>query len=159
MLEATETSVDQPLLSPFEVCLTNTSLSVRQALNDVLEALCPLGLDVEECATIELVLAEVLNNVVEHAYEESQHDAIIRVMGEQRPNGLHLRVVDLGRQVSEEAQLFRSAPDVDCAISDLPEGGFGWFLIRDLAKDVKYQRRGEENHLTLRLAIATDKVN
>ncbi|MEL7081583.1 MAG: ATP-binding protein, partial [Pseudomonadota bacterium] len=38
---------------------------------------------------------------------------------------------------------------------DLPEGGFGWFLIKDLAKDVDYKRVGWENRLSLRLAVAT----
>jgi serine/threonine-protein kinase RsbW len=40
-------------------------------------------------------------------------------------------------------------------LEDLPEGGFGWFLIQNLAKDVTYNRVGDVNELKLRLAIGT----
>ena len=39
------------------------------------------------------------------------------------------------------------APDPD----DLPEGGFGWHLIRSLSKDLEYHREGDRNFLTFRL--------
>ena len=39
---------------------------------------------------------------------------------------------------------FGFAPDVTVALDDLPEGGFGWFLIKDLARDVSYERQGNE---------------
>jgi serine/threonine-protein kinase RsbW len=39
-------------------------------------------------------------------------------------------------------------------LMDLPEGGFGWFLIKDLAKDVVYARVEGENRLQLRVAVA-----
>ena len=42
----------------------------------------------------------------------------------------------------------------DVPMQDMPEGGFGWFLIKDLAKDVTYHRVKAENHLSLRLAVA-----
>ncbi len=42
---------------------------------------------------------------------------------------------------------------LNVGLCDLPEGGFGWFLIKDLAKDLKYRRIGQENHLHLRIAI------
>ena len=43
--------------------------------------------------------------------------------------------------------------EIDRPICDLPEGGFGWFLIRDLAKDLSYQRLAQENRIELRLAV------
>ena len=42
---------------------------------------------------------------------------------------------------------------LDVETRDLPEGGFGWFLIQHLAKDVTYCRAGDQNWLKLRLAI------
>ncbi|MEL6888019.1 MAG: ATP-binding protein, partial [Pseudomonadota bacterium] len=41
---------------------------MRDALSKLMDALQPLMLDVEETGTIELVLAEAMNNIVEHAY-------------------------------------------------------------------------------------------
>jgi anti-sigma regulatory factor (Ser/Thr protein kinase) len=36
---------------------------------------------------------------------------------------------------------------------DAPEGGFGWYLIRAMASDLKYQRDAEQNLLTFQLEI------
>jgi serine/threonine-protein kinase RsbW len=33
----------------------------------------------------------------------------------------------------------------------LPEGGFGWFLIRTLSRDLDYRREGGRNLLSFRL--------
>jgi serine/threonine-protein kinase RsbW len=35
----------------------------------------------------------------------------------------------------------------------LPEGGFGWMLIRNLSDNIRYQRVGETNHLSLSIPI------
>jgi serine/threonine-protein kinase RsbW len=37
--------------------------------------------------------------------------------------------------------------------SDLPEGGFGWHMIRALAKDVEYRRQNGCNQLSFRLDL------
>ena len=46
------------ILPPFEVSIISSELAVRDALSQFLAALGPIGLDVEEAGTIELVLAE-----------------------------------------------------------------------------------------------------
>lgn len=66
-------------LSPFEVHVTSGQLAVREALEKFLDRLRPLELDIEEAGTIELVLAEVLNNIVEHAYPETGPDGPIAI--------------------------------------------------------------------------------
>lgn len=43
-------------------------MAVRKALKELLDGLAPLDLDIEEMGTVELVMAEALNNIVEHAY-------------------------------------------------------------------------------------------
>ena len=43
-------------------------------------------------------------------------------------------------------------PDgADCALVDLPEGGFGWHLIRTLTRDLAYVRSGGCNRLSFLL--------
>jgi serine/threonine-protein kinase RsbW len=63
------------------------------------------------------------------------------------------RVVDHGAElpghVLPQGQLKEYGPH-----SDLPEGGFGWHMIRALAKDVEYRRRDGCNHLSFRLDLA-----
>lgn len=45
------------------------------------------------------------------------------------------------------------AVNTDVELKDMPEGGFGWFIIKDLAKDVAYTRTLDTNRLDLRIAI------
>lgn len=142
------------MLAPFEVCLRSTPLSVRRALADVLSAIYPLRLEAEENTIVELVLAEVLNNVVKHAYGAGQHTGLIRVECRHAHDGLHFAITDRGKAMQNNALPFRPTPSVDRDMSDLPEGGFGWSLIRDLAKDVRYERLEAENRLTLWLVVA-----
>jgi serine/threonine-protein kinase RsbW len=126
--------------------------AVRKALRRVMTRIAPLNMDVEELNTVELVLAEVLNNIVEHAYPSEAEVGLIHIFGRQKPNGLHVRIVDRGRPMPDGRMPLGAAPSLD--LTDLPEGGFGWFMIQDLAKDVQYRREGDRNVLTLRLPVA-----
>ena len=45
------------------------------------------------------------------------------------------------------------AAGVDVAVDDLPEGGFGWFLIRKLSQDLRYSRDGDTNRLCFSLSL------
>jgi len=61
---------DQDPHDGFRVAVQSGPLAVREALDMVISALVSMSLGVEESGTIEFVLAEVLNNVVEHASSE-----------------------------------------------------------------------------------------
>lgn len=39
-------------------------------------------------------------------------------------------------------------------MGDLPEGGFGWFLIRDLTQNLSYVRDGATNRLDFVLPLS-----
>ena len=136
------------------VSLDCSDMPVRDALAQVMQALSPLRLDVEECGTVELVLAEAMNNILEHAYP--QHEALgpIHLSCNHDANGLHVRIRDAGRPMPNGTTPIGTAVNLDVDFDDLPEGGFGWFLIKDLAKDIEYHRADDENHLSFRLAVA-----
>lgn len=144
----------QTVLKPVELCLADEDDGVRDVLMRLLAALGPLKLEKEERDTVELVLAEVLNNIVEHAFLGMQSPGTIRLCAHMRSNGLHITVRDDGAPMPGGAAPLGMARDLDVDVQDLPEGGFGWFLIRDLAKDVHYRRKGGCNQLDLRLAVA-----
>jgi len=36
----------------------------------------------------------------------------------------------------------------------LPEGGFGWHIVRCLVSDLRYERRGDTNRLLLTLSLS-----
>ena len=91
----------------------------------------------------EIVLAEVLNNVVEHAYAGTSGP--IAVVLDHRKGALHVTVRDEGVALPDGRLPDGSLPDLDG--DGLPEGGFGWHLIRSLVTDLRYCRDGGANHL------------
>ena len=142
-------------LPPFRVCVESGQFAAREALNKFLDALRPLELDVEESGTIELVLAEVLNNIVEHAYPPSHPSGPIAIECAHGQDGLILKIKDEGHAMPDGKMPLGELSHLDVELEDMPEGGFGWFLITHLAKDVRYERVGRENHLDMRLAVGT----
>lgn len=140
-------------LQPFSVPILGAEDGVRAGLALVLAKLAPLCLSVDELGTVELVLAEVLNNVVEHALATSADTTTIEVRGHHDGLGLHLLIIDQGTPMPNGAAPVALAPDLDVTRAELPEGGFGWFMIHTLAGKVQYERVHGENHLSLLLPV------
>ncbi|GMG83184.1 hypothetical protein LNKW23_23970 [Paralimibaculum aggregatum] len=105
-----------------------------------------------------LCLAEALNNCVEHGYRGMQGRPI-RVELSLRGAWLAIRVADRGmpppgRLLAGPPPADAAAPGQDAALASgnpaaLPEGGWGWALIRHLADDVRLERRDGWNILTM----------
>jgi serine/threonine-protein kinase RsbW len=106
--------------------------------------------------TAEVVLAEVLNNIVEHAYADRAGSISVAIR--QTGAGLNCLVTDEGNPMpggqlpagNHPAQR-DGMPDLqlgDLQLDDLPEGGFGWYLIRRLTRDLEYSRNGQQNWLS-----------
>lgn len=140
-------------LPPVRVSVQSGVEAPRTALSQLLSDLSALQLDVEEAGTLELVLAEALNNICEHAYAGQEKVGPIDILCEHGADGLRIAIEDEGHPMPDGQTPLGMPANVDTDIPDLPEGGFGWFLIQDLAKDVHYQRKGLRNHLTLRVAV------
>ena len=139
-------------LPSFHRNIAATPQDVRFALAEILGALSPLSLSSEENGSIELVLAEAMNNIVEHAYSgdgDGEIDILVRAGGD----GLHCRLRDTGAPMPEGTPPLGKRAAEDLAAPDLPEGGFGWFLIRELARELAYERLAEENILSFRIAV------
>ena len=60
------------------VSFSSDALAVRESLAHVLQHLACLELNEDDTAAFELVAAEVLNNIVEHAYA-GRADGVIRL--------------------------------------------------------------------------------
>ncbi|QCO55662.1 ATP-binding protein [Pseudorhodobacter turbinis] len=119
--------------------------AVRTGLADLLasDALCAMEQDARGAA--EIVLAEVFNNVVEHAYATSQGK--IEVCLKDHPEGVLVTVTDSGIPFPQQQLPQGLLPEVKSS-DDLPEGGFGWYLIRSQVRHLAYRREGKTNHLT-----------
>lgn len=134
-----------------QLVIPGTELAVRNGLANAIASLRCLNLTDEEYGTIELVLAEVMNNIVEHAYANTP-DGIIELVIQPKLRGLYCTFSDTGQPMPEGAAPLGNLSSLNCGLDDLPEGGFGWFLIRDLARDLEYTRNCGKNILTFRIA-------
>ncbi|MBK8438418.1 MAG: ATP-binding protein [Rhodobacter sp.] len=125
--------------------MISDSRAVRDGLQRALEAepLCLLSVD--DRSTAEIVLAEVLNNIVEHAYAAGTGPIRLSLaLGE---GVLNCRIEDEGAAMPGETLPAGRLPNP----ADLPEGGFGWHLIRTLGHQLSYRRSGSTNQLRFSL--------
>ncbi|MBK1634272.1 ATP-binding protein [Rhodovulum adriaticum] len=95
----------------------------------------------------ETVLAEVLNNICEHAYPAAA------------PGRIDLRLLSccgrLGAEVRDTGRAMpgNRLPAGQLPQADRPEGGFGWFLIHALADGLSYRHYAGTNILRLTVPL------
>lgn len=102
---------------------------------------------------LELVLAEVINNVTEHGTGRAIKPPglpggtapLVHLCIVGHDSGLACAITDDGPSVPDECLLPRDLPQR--GLGDLPEGGFGWFLIQDLTQALCYYREDRRNFL------------
>lgn len=134
----------------FERHFTASDLETRVTLAEVCARLAAAGLDDDAIGTVELVLAEVLNNIAEHAYGPEGGPVLLQV--ELAQDEVLCRLADRGRpmpmgQVPQQEFPTIAPPDV------LPEGGFGWHIVRCLVSEMDYRREPDGNRLVLRIPV------
>lgn len=122
--------------------------AVRRALAVLTAGLAPHLPTSEDRDTVEIVLAEVLNNIVEHAYcaGSGRIELCIRPTAE----GLACAIADDGLPMPDGV-LPKGRQNVTANADALPEGGYGWHLIRTLSQDLCYRRDHGRNRLSFRL--------
>lgn len=138
-------SADRPVIR--EV-FPGEALVVRAALAEMLAALAPRLASAEVRGRAEIVLAEVLNNIVEHACRI--HSGPIEMQLRLGPESIEVFIADEGRPFPG-GTLPRGRPLEPQEAGGLPEGGFGWTLIRSLSRDLTYRRQDGRNELRFRL--------
>lgn len=124
-----------------------TEMAVRTALRRLTSAapLCELPQDIIDSA--EIVIVEALNNIVEHAYANEVGEIELRI--DTDDSNILVEIIDQGVALPGLALPEARLPDH----AELPEGGFGWFLIHELTNGLAYRREGSRNILDLSLPI------
>ena len=125
-----------------------TDRDTRETLVALMQVLDRAGIGAEDCGNVELILAEALNNVAEHAYADGAGPVELSVILQQ--GGLACTISDRGRPMPMGVVPSPGLPAI-APPDDLPEGGFGWHIIRCLATDLSYHRDRTQNHLSLRV--------
>lgn len=103
--------------------------------------------------TWEVVLAEYLNNIVEHAYAGTS-DGAIKLWLTCDGAMAHIVLQDTGVALPDHEVPLPLRPDVQVETEAVPEGGFGWFLIHSLCSDLRYVRKGAENWASFRVSLS-----
>lgn len=141
---------------PSSRCLNLTIASgphnIRSALEEITAQLAGWGMSERSISTAEIVFAEVLNNIEEHAYAGCT-GGIIKILLCRDAELLTCEVSDSGAAMPPGPLPGADPPKLDVArTEDLPEGGFGWVLIREMTTGLNYRRIGQENRLRFQLA-------
>jgi serine/threonine-protein kinase RsbW len=132
----------------WSVTFAADEMTARQNICRLRDALADDGIDQRALGTIELVMAEAVNNIVEHAYAGSQPGEIeMSYKLDAAQVDLHLR--DFGNPIPGGTLPEGRPHNLNVPQQDLPEGGFGWFLIRQLTSRIDYSRDGQSNKLDL----------
>jgi serine/threonine-protein kinase RsbW len=147
--------------STHAVAVRPDETGVRAAMQSLAMAMEARGYGAECRSTVEIAATEALNNVVEHAFATGSPAAqgpAIRLRGHLRAHEAVLRIIDNGAALPGGNLPEGAAQDLDVATGALPEGGFGWFLIRSLAREIGYRRIGGCNVLTLTFDVARSEA-
>ncbi|WP_366513852.1 ATP-binding protein [Planktotalea sp.] len=138
------------------ICLTfpATQNAVRSALASITPSLRTLCADEAMVGTAELVLAEATNNIVEHAYVEVD-DGTITLSCFKEPGRIGFVIKDRGKNFPNYEIPPKKNHDLNAEPNALPEGGFGWGLIRDLTTSLEYRRINGQSILRFSIPSTT----
>jgi len=109
-----------------------------------------IGFDEKRIREIELALEEALVNVVHYAYDEPGGMVRISSFIDETHSFWCIQIIDEGKAFDIESA---GQPDLDAPLAERQIGGLGIYLIRKLMDDVRYERRGSRNVLTLSVRL------
>jgi serine/threonine-protein kinase RsbW len=130
--------------------IANSAMAVRDGLRAILQHPVMMQQSEDLRSSVEVVLAEALNNIVEHAYAcaDGQIELHLRLAS----GGVDCDIFDSGSPMPND-ELPEGLAQSTADDQELPEGGFGWFLIRTLTSNLAYRRIDARNHLSFQLNI------
>ena len=132
--------------------LASRNEDVRRAVVEAVRALERTDISEETSSAAELVLAEAMTNIVKHAYS-GDRGGWIRLHILREGGCLCVTLQDGGKPMPGLVAPEGKQQPLDVPLEDLPEGGFGWFMIRSLVEDLRYRREKTVNLLCFRLTL------
>jgi len=105
-----------------------------------------------DITNIEIALSEVINNINEHAYGGAPNRPI-EIRAELADGAINFVLVDCGVEMLGGVLENCKQPVLNGVVSWLPEGGFGLFMLRQVAENLNYIRKNGENHFSFSITI------
>lgn len=103
---------------------------------------------VEKADDVQIVLHEAINNIVEHGHVNRFPSRVLLSIRESYGH-VKIRLIDHGIGYPDGQVPAGIFPELPENKSQIPEGGFGWAIIRALSGDIAYARRLGANALEI----------
>jgi serine/threonine-protein kinase RsbW len=130
--------------------ITNERVELARVKEDVDRFAAAYGLPSAVLADLQVSLDEVISNIISYGYSDNAaHEIVIQLRI--ADGALHATIEDDGAPFDP---LSVSLVDVEADLSKRPVGGLGIRLIRALNDEVRYERAGNRNRLSLRRNLA-----
>ena len=144
-MQSPQPSTPPPLLG---LTFAATPEAIRGALSQITSCAANSGADQDLESALQIALAEALNNIAEHAYTGLGAGEIdVQVFPHQC--GFRVQLQDSGHPMPTGLIAGSSLPPMGTSRADLPEGGFGLYLIQTLTAECSYDRIENTNRLTM----------
>ena len=130
-----------------KLAITARADSAHTCLDTLRKYCFTIGFNTEECFHIEVVLAEVINNIVEHALLD-RPDEFIKIRCSAVKTMLVIEVLDNGKPLLTVPK--DTLPDWDA------ESGRGWPIIYSWMDEVTYCHSNHQNQLVLKKSLPTN---
>ena len=120
-------------------------------VNEWIEQCCEeAGLGLDWVMKFQLVIEEMVSNVIFYAYDSQQQEAAIELRFTWEAGTVSILLRDWGKPFDPTA---KEDPDITLSVEDRPIGGLGIFMVKQLMDEVRYERVGSSNLLTLQKRI------
>lgn len=134
-------------MAVFRKSMKNYKGLVPNLLDEISQWLIRKDVQKDKITNVQIVFAEVLNNIIEHGFA-GENSGIIDVEIEVSGDTIVIQVNDNGMKYTPP-EVTQTPLQDNCDIDSLPEGGFGWFLIREITSSFEFHRDGDRNCLIL----------
>jgi anti-sigma regulatory factor (Ser/Thr protein kinase) len=112
------------------------------------------GIEGDDEGRICIVLEELLTNLVKYGYADASAPGMVDIGLTLEGNRLTIEFSDDGQPFDPLAQ---PAPDLDAATEEREIGGLGIHILRSLADEADYSRRGGRNVIRLVRRVSVDR--
>ncbi len=127
--------------------ITSDYAEVIEINQHIREYLTDNRLEEHLCNAVEICLTEALNNVIKHSYD-GDNSKLIEIIIKKNSKLLEIEIVDTG---SPRKSLVIKDLDFDPTdIENLPEGGMGLFIIKQLMDELSYNSKEGKNYFILK---------
>lgn len=124
---------------PVKFWIRNIPEHVPEAANRIASACAKAGLDPVNCHQATVCAVEAINNAIGHAYRD--HNGYVAIRWRCTDSSISIEIADQGIGMERDPDAVELAPTT--------ERGRGWHIIRAWMDEAKYERRANENVVTM----------